>query len=61
MKIAYEATNDNPRVFVAYGNNPAEALKNMYKMLKRLNIDWWSASHVGYIEDENLFYINIYV
>lgn len=58
--IAYEAVNDNPRVFVAFGETPSKALKQMAKILKRENIEWWSASHVDEMED-GTFYINIYV
>ena len=59
-KIAYEAVNENPRVFVAFGETPAKALKGMAKVLKDNDIRWWSASHVDEMED-GMFYINIYV
>ena len=58
--IAYEAVNDNPQVFVAFGTTPAKTLKNMSKILKENNINWWSASSVDYIEDENVFYMTVY-
>lgn len=61
MTLAYEAVNENPRVFVAFGKTPDKALKAMTNIVKENSIRWWSASHVGYIEDEKTFYINIYV
>jgi hypothetical protein len=61
MIIAYEAINEEPRVFCAYGKTPAKALTNMAKLLKKSEIFWMSASHVSYIEEEDLFYITIYV
>lgn len=61
MKTAYEAVNDKTRAFVAYGDSPTKALKNMAKLLKKNRIDWWSASSVNYSDEENVFYIVIYV
>jgi hypothetical protein len=61
MNTAYEAINDNCRVFIAYGETPVKALKNMAKLLKKNKIDWWSTSLVNYLEDEDIFYISIYV
>ena len=61
MKIAYEAVNENCRVFAAFGETPSKALKNAARLLKKNNINWWSSSTVSYIEDENIFYITIYV
>lgn len=58
--ISYEAVNDNPRVFVAFGETPAKALKNMAKILKRNDIVWWNASSVDYIDDDELFYMTVY-
>ena len=61
MNTAYEAVNENPRVFVAYGETPARALKNAARLLKNNKIDWWSASTVNHLDDENIFCISIYV
>jgi hypothetical protein len=61
MNTAYEAVNENCRVFVAYGDTPTKTLKNMAKLLKKNKINWWSASSVNYLEDEKIFYITIYV
>ena len=61
MTYAYEAINENPRVFCAYGKNPAQAFNKMSKLLKDHNINWLSAAHVGYSEEDNLYYITIYV
>jgi len=61
MSLAYEAVNENSRVFVAYGESPVKVLKNMARLLRKNNIVWWSASAVYYDESENIFYMNIYV
>lgn len=61
MRTAYEAVNESPRVFVAYGETPAKALKNAARLLKKNKIDWWSSSTVNCLDDENIFYITIYV
>jgi hypothetical protein len=61
MRTAYEAVNENCRVFIAYGETPAKALKNAARLLKNNKVDWWSASVVNYLDDENIFYITIYV
>lgn len=58
---AYEAINDNPRVFCAYGKTPVKVLRNMAKLLKENEIEWMSASHVSYLEEEELFYMTLYV
>lgn len=57
----YYAFNENPQVYVSYGSSPAQALSTMSTLLKKSGVDWWSASHTGYIEDEKKFYITIYV
>lgn len=46
MVTAYEAVNERPRVFCAYGKTPAKALKNMAKLLKENKIDDWSSINV---------------
>jgi hypothetical protein len=61
MRTAYEAVNESCRVFVAYGDSPAKTLKHMARLLKKSKVDWWSASTVNYSEEENVFYITIYV
>jgi len=61
MRTAYEAVNENPRVFVAYGETPAKALKNAARLLKKNHVDWWSSSTVNYLEGDKVFYITIYV
>ncbi len=62
MSIAYEAVNENPQVFCAYGRTPAKALRAMSKLLKEHNVDWWSAATVGKIDDEeNMYHMTIYI
>lgn len=61
MKNAYEAINENPRVFCAYGDTPAQALKRMSKLLESNDIKFFSAAHVGFIAEEHTHYITIYV
>ena len=58
---AYKAYAENPEVYVAYGESPEKCLKNMRKNFKEYRVDWWSSCNVQYIEDENLFYMTIYV
>ncbi len=61
MKNAYEAIMENPRVFCSYGDTPAKALKRMAKLLENKEIKYFSASDVGYIADEDIHYVTIYV
>lgn len=61
MKNAYEAIAENPRVFCAYGESPSQALRRMAKLLENKEIKFFSASHVGYVPEEQTYYINIYV
>ena len=61
MSIAYEAVNENPQVFCSYGTTPAKALKAMSKLLKEHNIQWWSAAVVGKIDEDDMYYMTIYI
>lgn len=48
---AYEAINEEARVFVAYGGSPAKCLKNMANLLDEKGIDFWVSSRVDYRDD----------
>jgi hypothetical protein len=62
MKKRYVATAEKPTVLCAYGNTPAEAFKNMYKLLKEEKIDWFSASSVSVLDsDVDAFCVTVYV
>jgi len=58
---AYKAVAEDPDVYCAYGTTPTKAMREMARLLKDHNVDWWSASHVNYIEEDRLFVITIYV
>jgi hypothetical protein len=60
----YEAINENPRVFVAYGETPAQVLINMSSIFDKNNIDWWSSATVQvsqFDDDDYKFYMVVYV
>jgi hypothetical protein len=60
----YEAVNENPRVFVAYGETPAQVLINMSSILDNNDILWWSSASVQVSEfddDDYKFYMVVYV
>lgn len=61
MNLAYKAYGENPEVYVAYGDSPERCLKNMGKVLKENRVSWWSSANVQYLDDEELFYMTIYV
>lgn len=46
--VAYEAVNEEARVFVAYGASPSKCLKNMANLLDDKGIDFWAATRVDY-------------
>ena len=50
LRNAYEAVNEDPRVFVAYGGTPAKCLKHMSTLLDESGVDFWVASRVDYID-----------
>jgi hypothetical protein len=62
MKKRYVATAEEPVVLCAYGNTPAEAFKEMAKLLKEEKIDWFSASSVSVLDsDIDAFCVTVYV
>lgn len=58
---AYEAVNDHTRSFVCWGDSPADVLRGMADLLEREGIDWWSAATVAVVEDEEAYYMVVYV
>ena len=61
MNLSYRAFGEEPEVYVAYGKTPAKCLNNMRKILRDHEVDWWSSANVQYLEDEDLFYMTIYI
>jgi hypothetical protein len=62
MKKRYVAIAEDPVVLCAYGNTPAEAFKEMAKLLKEERIDWFSASSVSVLDsDIDAFCVTVYV
>lgn len=58
--IAYEAINENPRVFCSSGKTPQHALSEMAGLLHTNNITSWSAASVNF-DDEGTHYLTIYL
>lgn len=56
---SYEAVNEEPRVFCAYGPTPADALRAMAELLTKHKITTWSASSVNF--DRDTHYLTIYL
>lgn len=52
MKMAYQAVNEEPTTWVAYGATPARALRNMARIMKKNNVEFWLASRVDFYPDE---------
>lgn len=62
MKKRYVAVNEQPLVLCAYGNSPAEAFKEMAKLLKEQKVTWFSGSSVSVIDDaKDNFAVTVYV
>lgn len=61
-KKAYVAFSENPEVFCAYGASPAETLRNMSRLLKKHEVDIWTAARVevNYDEPTDKFFMVIY-
>lgn len=62
MKKRYVAVNEEPLVLCAYGDSPAEAFKEMAKLLKENKVTWFSASSVNVLDsDHDRFAVTVYV
>lgn len=56
---AYEADNEQPRVFCSYGTTPAMALYNMGDIIALNGIESWTASAVN-IDEDGVCHLTIY-
>lgn len=62
MSGRYVATNENPVVLCAYGDSPAEAFKEMSKLLKSESVKWFSGATVNVLDSEKDQYaVTVYV
>ena len=50
MKKRYVASAEEPLVLCAYGDSPSEAFKNMAKLLKEVQINWFASSSVNVLD-----------
>jgi hypothetical protein len=61
-KKRYIAHSENPLVLCSYGSSPAEAFKQMSRMLEEVKADWFSAASVTVLEDsEDQFALTVYI
>jgi hypothetical protein len=61
-KKRYIAHSENPLVLCSYGSSPAEAFKQMSKMLEEVEADWFSAASVSVLEDsKDQFALTVYI
>jgi hypothetical protein len=61
-KKRYVAYAEEPLVLCSYGNTPAEAFKQMSKMLKEVDAKWFSGATVNVLEDDkDNFAVTVYI
>jgi len=58
---AWEAIHENPEVLCAVGKTPADAFKSMAKLMKQRKDAWASSASISYSEDEDAFYLTVYI
>lgn len=58
---AWEAVFEKPEVLCSYGRTPAKALKEMSKLMKEREDDWASGISINYSEDEEVFFVTVYI
>ena len=62
MSGRYVASNENPIVLCAYGNSPADAFKEMSKLMKQEKILWFSGASVNVLDDnKDQYAVTVYV
>jgi uncharacterized lipoprotein NlpE involved in copper resistance len=62
LKKRYVASGENPKVLCSYGNTPAEAFKQMAKLLEEEKAEWFYAASVGTLdEDFDNFALTVYI
>jgi hypothetical protein len=62
MNKAYVAVNENPVVLCSYGNSPAEAFKNMAKLMKKEDVVWMNGANISILDsDIDKFSVTVYV
>ena len=59
----YEAKNENPIVLCSYGESPADAFKQMAKLLKKSDLvsDFASVNAVNTSFEEGIHYVTVYI
>ena len=58
----YEAKNENPIVLCSYGESPADAFKQMAKLLKKSDLsDFASINAVNTSFEEGIHYVTVYI
>lgn len=62
MSGRYLAINEDPLVLCAYGDSPAEAFKEMSKLMKKEGINWFSGASVNVLDsDKDQYAVTVYV
>lgn len=62
MSGRYVAKNEELLVLCAYGDSPAEAFKEMSKLMKKENIEWFSGATVSVLDcDKDQYAVTVYV
>jgi hypothetical protein len=58
----YEAKNEDPIVLCSYGESPADAFKQMAKLLKKSDLsDFASINAVNTSFEEGIHYVTVYI
>lgn len=62
MSGRYVASNEEPLVLCSYGDSPAEAFKEMSKLMKKENVRWFSGATVNVLDsDKDQYAVTVYV
>jgi hypothetical protein len=59
VKGNYVAFSENPMVLCSYGETPAQAFKQMSKLMKEQDCQYVSAVHTYF--DEEVHYLTVYI
>ena len=62
MSGKYVASNENPLVLCAYGDSPAEAFREMSRLMKQEKIQWFSGATVDVLDCDTVQYaVTVYI
>lgn len=62
MSGKYVASNENPLVLCSYGDSPAEAFREMSRLMKKEKVMWFSGSAVNVLDsDTDQYAVTVYI